>query len=134
MGLVVHGSSCFVYACPKLIVAPTSRHFSRFSICASASPSFTAHGFSPHFTFIVSPESSLNYPLPSSPQARCAIPQPFGRGAVLSPSETQHCDCLLLMSASPHHLGKEGKIHKRDGKYISFFILFSILGRLKGGF
>lgn len=53
----------------------------------------------------------------------CSIPQPCGQGARLSPRETQPCDCFLLMSAPPHHLSKEGKIHKRDGKYNSFFII-----------
>lgn len=37
-----------------------------FNTCASASPSFTAHSFFPHFTFTVSPGPRLSYPHPPS--------------------------------------------------------------------
>lgn len=68
-----------------------------------------------------------------SPLTPCAPAFSVWTRAPLSPRslcETHCWDCLLLMSPSPHHLGKEGKIHKRGGKCISFFILFYFIKKV----
>lgn len=128
-------SSGFLYACPKVISAPGFVLLYSLQYLGFSLPFFPSPRLFPSLCSFSRTQPSG--PLPPSPPARCAMPQPSGRGALLSPSETQHCDCLLLMSASPRHLGKEGKIHKRDGKYISFFVLFyfkKVEGRVLGLF
>lgn len=139
-GLVVQGSFPFLCACPKVILASSFISVSPFSTVAS--PSFIPRSyFFSHFTVFPGP-SFLPLCLTDSPVSPWALTpsshtqgsasQAFGKGAPLSPSETHYYDCLLLMSASPHHLGKEGKVHKKVGKYISFSFYF-ILRRLGGG-
>lgn len=134
-GLVVQGSFSFLCAGPKVILA--SSFISVFSFQYCGLPFLhTPQLFFSHFTVFPGP-SFLPLCLTGSPVSPWALTpsshtqgsasQAFGQGAPLSPSETHYYDCLLLMSASPHHLGKEGKVHKKVGKYISFsfhFILF----------
>lgn len=131
MRLAVHRSSCFLYACPKVILALSFVWLSSPRYLCSRPPpppNPTAFSLPLPFQFLQDPA----FLPPPSPQTQCAAPQPFGRGALLSPSETQRCGCLLLMSASPHHLGKEGKIHKRDGKYISFSFIRLYFKKVEG--
>lgn len=121
-----------------------SFQLSPFSISALAFPSFTPCSYFFFLTLQFLQDPALFTPLPHrqpsvslsltpSSHTQCSISQAFGQGAPLSPSKTHCCDCLLLMSASPHHLGKEGKIHKWNGKYISFsFYSTFILRRLRG--
>lgn len=138
MGSVVHGPSCFLYACLKVTLA--SSFISLFSFqyfCISLPFLHTPQRFFPHFTFTVSPGPSFLHPFPPqtpespspwvltpSSHTLCSIPQPFGQGALLWPRETQCCDCLLLMSAPPHHLGKEGKSIKEMENTFLFLFYF----------
>ncbi|OWK09211.1 hypothetical protein Celaphus_00006411 [Cervus elaphus hippelaphus] len=50
----------------------------------------------------INPTASLTPEVPLSPHPLvphpCPIPQPCGQGALLSPRETQPCDCFLLIS------------------------------------
>lgn len=129
----VRGPSCSLHACPSTILSSTSFHF-LLSILLLQLPSqsqpsglsSSVYLYSFSRTPLFSPTSlAASQPCPWAPRPSsqpCSrfLPKPFGQGTPLSPSETWCRDCLSLMSASPHHLGKEGKIHKRDGKYISF--------------
>lgn len=133
IGWVVVGPSCFVYACPKVILASSFISLRSFEYLCFRFPFLHTLQL---FFFLTLPvqflqDTALFTPLPhrqpnvsQSPHSLlshlCSISQPFGQGTVLSPTETHCCDCLLLMSVSPHHLGKEGKIHKRNGTCISF--------------
>lgn len=135
-GLVVQGSCSFLCACPKVILASSFITVFTFQhICCGLPFLHTPQLFFSHFTFSPGPsflplcltDSPVSpWALTPSSHTQCSASQAFGQGTPLSPSETHYYDCLLLMSASPHHLGKEGKVHKKDGKYISFSF-YSIL-------
>lgn len=132
MGLVVIAPPCLLYACPKVILASSFISLCSFEYICFGLPFLHTLQLGFFSTVTVSPGPTSFPPisltdsrmppwaLTLSSHTLCSISQPFGQGTVLSPTETHCCDCLLLMSASPHHLGKEGKIHKRDGKCISF--------------
>lgn len=134
IGWVVIGPSCFVCVCPKVILASSFISLRSFEYLCFRFPFlhtlqlfffFSLYQYSFSRTQLFLPLSLTDrrmspWALTLSSHTLCSISQPFGQGTVLSPTETHCCDCLLLMSASPHHLGKEGKIHKRNGTCISF--------------
>lgn len=118
------GPSCSLSGCSRALSAPSVLYLSSI----------------PHFIFSLpslhrpqpSPEGPLQLPstsaaqtlnVPCNSHTLCSSVQCLDR-APLSPRslcETHRRDCLSLMSPSPHHLGKEGKIHKEGGKCINAF-------------
>lgn len=125
MGLVVHGLSCFSVPVQKslwhplqtrLSLYPAAIFFLTLPLQFLQDPGLII--LLPHrqSSVFLSPHSLLSHPVLHFPA--------IWMGTLLSLSETHYFECLLLMSASPHHLGKEGKIHKRDEKCISFSFYF----------
>lgn len=123
VGLVVIGPSCFLCAYSKVILASSFISLCSFEYICFSVPFlhtlqqlyfFSLYRYSFPRIQLFFPLSLTDSQMPPwaltlSSHTLCSISQPFGQGTVLSPTETHCCDCLLLMSASPHHLGKEGK-------------------------
>lgn len=123
LGLVIPESFSFLCACPKVILASSFISVFSFQYIRFGLPFLHTLQLFFFLTLQFLQDPALFTPLPHrqpsvslsltpSSHTQCSISQAFGQGAPLSPSKTHCCDCLLLMSASPHHLGKEGKIHK----------------------